>query len=42
MDDLPQALLIFVLGAVVTLATTLMIWQGYRHWQGRDPFEGAD
>lgn len=36
MDDLPQALLIFGLGAVVTLATTLMIWQG------RDPFEGAD
>jgi hypothetical protein len=42
MDELPQALLIFVLGALVTLATTLMIWQGYRHWQGRDPFEGVD
>ncbi len=39
MNEFQQALLIFGLGGLVTLATVLMIWRGHRQWKGRDPFD---
>ena len=37
--ELNQALLIFSLGGLVTLATVVMILLGHRRWHQRDPFE---
>ncbi|SBO42817.1 conserved protein of unknown function [Cyanobium sp. NIES-981] len=37
--ELQQALLIFGLGGLVTLATVVMILRGHRRWHRRDPFD---
>ena len=42
MSDLQQALVIFVLGGVVTIATIIMIVRGHMRWRHRDPFEDPD
>jgi hypothetical protein len=39
MTELQQALLIFAIGAVVTLATVVMIARGHARWHGRDPHD---
>lgn len=39
MTELQQALLIFAIGAVVTLATVIMIARGHARWHGRDPYD---
>lgn len=39
MSELQQALLIFAIGAVVTLATVIMIARGHARWHGRDPYD---
>ena len=39
LSELHQALLIFVLGGLVTLATVVMILRGHRRWHQRDPFD---
>lgn len=42
MSDLQQALIIFALGGVVTLATIVMIVRGHMRWRHRDPFSDPD
>ncbi|MEO1002811.1 MAG: hypothetical protein AAFX65_06850 [Cyanobacteria bacterium J06638_7] len=39
MSELQQALLIFAIGAVVTLATVIMIARGHARWHDRDPYD---
>jgi hypothetical protein len=39
MSELQQALLIFAIGAVVTLATVILIARGHARWHGRDPYD---
>lgn len=39
MSELQQALLIFSIGAVVTLATVVMVARGHARWHGRDPYD---
>jgi hypothetical protein len=42
MSELQQALVIFVLGAVVTAATIIMIVRGHMRWRHRNPFADPD
>lgn len=39
MTELQRALLIFVLGGLVTLVTVAMVLRGHRRWHQRDPFD---
>lgn len=39
MVDTRGALLIFAIGALVTLATVVMIVRGHARWRGRDPYD---
>ncbi|CAK6696710.1 hypothetical protein VB716_15570 [Synechococcus sp. CCY9201] len=39
MSEFHQAVLLFSLGGIVTLATVVMILRGHWYWQGRDPFD---
>ena len=39
MTELQQALVVFLLGGLVTLTTTVMILRGHRRWHQRDPFD---
>ncbi|EDY37799.1 hypothetical protein CPCC7001_678 [Cyanobium sp. PCC 7001] len=39
LTELQQAILIFGLGGLVTLATVVMILRGHRRWHQRDPFD---
>lgn len=39
MSELQQALLIFTIGALVTLATVILIARGHARWHGRDPYD---
>lgn len=39
MSELQQALLIFAVGALVTLATVILIARGHARWHGRDPYD---
>ena len=38
MESFAGAVVIFVVGGVVTLATTVMVIQGHLHWRDRDPW----
>ncbi|WP_191964888.1 hypothetical protein [Synechococcus sp. RSCCF101] len=39
MDEFQRAILLFVLGGIVTLSTLIMILRGHNHWRGRDPYD---
>lgn len=39
MQEFDRALLIFVVGALVTALTAAMVIKGHLHWRGRDPWE---
>lgn len=38
MPDQAVALLVFTIGALVTLATVVMVIRGHLHWRGREPW----
>ncbi|QEY31890.1 hypothetical protein EVJ50_06185 [Synechococcus sp. RSCCF101] len=38
-DEFQRAILLFVLGGIVTLSTLIMILRGHNHWRGRDPYD---
>jgi hypothetical protein len=39
MSELQGAVLVFVIGALVTLATVVMIARGHARWHGRNPYD---